>query len=99
MSGAPSEDNCHPWMFDKLMWMHNGEINDFPKIKRALQQSLPDELFLYPSGYTGESLAICSESSASLHMMTRLRMGVHGVPLQSKFYADTDFDNLTIFAS
>lgn len=66
MPGAPSEDNCHPWMFDKLMWMHNGEINDFPKIKRALQQSLPEELFLYPSGYTGEFLAIFRISNENL---------------------------------
>ncbi|ODO03426.1 glutamine amidotransferase [Cryptococcus wingfieldii CBS 7118] len=57
MAGAPSEDNCHPWMFDKLMWMHNGEINEFPKIKRALQASLPEELFLYPSGYTDSEWA------------------------------------------
>jgi glutamine amidotransferase len=32
--------------------MHNGEITGFRQIKRALQQSLPEELFLYPSGYT-----------------------------------------------
>ncbi|TYJ56580.1 hypothetical protein B9479_002672 [Cryptococcus floricola] len=57
MAGAPSEDNCHPWMFDKLMWMHNGEINEFPKFKRALQASLPEELFLYPSGYTDSEWA------------------------------------------
>ncbi|KAK6902897.1 glutamine amidotransferase [Kwoniella mangroviensis CBS 10435] len=57
MAGAPSEDNCHPWMFDKLMWMHNGEINEFKKIKRAVQQSLPEELFLYPSGYTDSEWA------------------------------------------
>ncbi|KAL1405287.1 glutamine amidotransferase subunit [Vanrija albida] len=57
MSGAPSEDNCHPWVFDRLMWMHNGEINAFPKIKRALQASLSEELFLYPSGYTDSEWA------------------------------------------
>ncbi|WVQ78067.1 hypothetical protein IAT38_000148 [Cryptococcus sp. DSM 104549] len=57
MAGAPSEDNCHPWMFDKLMWMHNGEINEFYKIKRALQMELPEELFLYPSGYTDSEWA------------------------------------------
>ncbi|BEI92007.1 uncharacterized protein CcaverHIS019_0408270 [Cutaneotrichosporon cavernicola] len=57
MAGAPSEDNCHPWIFDRLMWMHNGEISDFPKIKRALQASLPEELFLYPSGYTDSEWA------------------------------------------
>ncbi|KAK4688227.1 glutamine amidotransferase, partial [Tremellales sp. Uapishka_1] len=55
--GAPSEDNCHPWIFDRLMWMHNGEINEFKKIKRALQASLPEELFLYPSGYTDSEWA------------------------------------------
>ncbi|WVN85295.1 uncharacterized protein L203_100440 [Cryptococcus depauperatus CBS 7841] len=55
--GAPSEANCHPWMFGKLMWMHNGEINEFSKIKRALQQSLPEELYLYPSGNTDSEYA------------------------------------------
>lgn len=37
--------------------MHNGEINEFPKIKRALQATLSDELFLYPSGYTDSEWA------------------------------------------
>jgi len=37
--------------------MHNGEINEFPKIKRALQASLSEELFLYPSGYTDSEWA------------------------------------------
>lgn len=57
LAGAPSEDNCHPWIFSKLMWMHNGEIHSFHKIKRALQSSLPDELYLYPSGYTDSEWA------------------------------------------
>ncbi|ORX39847.1 putative cytoplasm protein [Kockovaella imperatae] len=57
MPGAPSEDNCHPWLFGKLMWMHNGEISGFTKIKRALQSSLPEELFLYPAGYTDSEWA------------------------------------------
>ncbi|GFZ46180.1 Deficient in utilization of glutathione protein 3 [Saitozyma sp. JCM 24511] len=57
MAGAPSEDNCHPWIFDRLMFMHNGEINQFHKIKRKLQQSLPEELFLYPTGYTDSEWA------------------------------------------
>jgi glutamine amidotransferase len=37
--------------------MHNGEISGFAKIKRALQASLPEELFLFPSGYTGQLAA------------------------------------------
>ena len=37
--------------------MHNGEITGFRQIKRALQQSLSEELFLYPSGYTDSEWA------------------------------------------
>jgi hypothetical protein len=32
----------------------NLQLSNFTKIKRKLQQSLPEELFLYPSGYTGQ---------------------------------------------
>lgn len=35
--------------------MHNGGIAEFEKIKRKLQVSLSDELFLLPQGNTGES--------------------------------------------
>ncbi|KAJ9107854.1 hypothetical protein QFC19_002760 [Naganishia cerealis] len=57
MPGAPSEDNCHPWTFGKLMWMHNGCIADFQLIKRKLQSCLSEELFLHPSGYTDSEWA------------------------------------------
>ncbi|CCL99030.1 uncharacterized protein FIBRA_01039 [Fibroporia radiculosa] len=44
-AGSLSLDNCHPWSFGKLMFMHNGGIAEFPKIKRQLQSQLSDELF------------------------------------------------------
>jgi predicted glutamine amidotransferase len=34
------------------MWMHNGGIGEFDKIKRTLQNQLPDELFTFPQGNT-----------------------------------------------
>ncbi|EIW69647.1 hypothetical protein TREMEDRAFT_30393, partial [Tremella mesenterica DSM 1558] len=57
MAGAPSEENCHPWAFDKLMWMHNGEISGFSQMRRAMQDGLPDELYLFPLGYTDSEWA------------------------------------------
>ncbi|OLY83627.1 putative glutamine amidotransferase DUG3 [Smittium mucronatum] len=30
---STSESNCHPWQFGNLMWMHNGDIADFQKVK------------------------------------------------------------------
>lgn len=34
-----SESNCHPWAYLNYMWMHNGYIADFVKV-RAVQTAL-----------------------------------------------------------
>ncbi|CAE7214511.1 unnamed protein product [Rhizoctonia solani] len=56
-AGSLSLDNCHPWSYGKLMWMHNGGIADFHLIKRKLQASLSDELFAVPQGNTDSEWA------------------------------------------
>ncbi|RUS13736.1 nucleophile aminohydrolase [Endogone sp. FLAS-F59071] len=58
-SGAVSETNCHPWQFGRFMWMHNGSIAEFHKatIKRLLQNTLREELFLFVQGNTDSELA------------------------------------------
>ncbi|RHZ84023.1 hypothetical protein Glove_86g205 [Diversispora epigaea] len=56
-AGVLSETNCHPWQFERLMWMHNGNISSFNKIKRRLQQSLRDEIFLHVQGNTDSEWA------------------------------------------
>ncbi|CAE6449711.1 unnamed protein product [Rhizoctonia solani] len=56
-AGSLSLDNCHPWSYGKLMWMHNGGIADFHLIKRKLQSSLSDELFAVPQGNTDSEWA------------------------------------------
>ncbi|PWZ01654.1 N-terminal nucleophile aminohydrolase [Testicularia cyperi] len=55
--GALSETNCHPWRYGRLMWMHNGQISDFPRIKRKVLASLPEQLFLFPQGHTDSEFA------------------------------------------
>ncbi|KAJ2158888.1 glutamine amidotransferase subunit [Coemansia sp. RSA 552] len=49
---ATSESNCHPWQFGNLMWMHNGNIGGFDRIKRTLQNALPEAIFLSLQGTT-----------------------------------------------
>ncbi|KAI3484324.1 hypothetical protein L1887_52637 [Cichorium endivia] len=49
-AGALSETNCHPWRYGRLMWMHNGQISDFSRIKRRVLAALPEPLFLFPQG-------------------------------------------------
>lgn len=35
------------------MWMHNGGIAEFTRLKRQLQSTLSDELYNFPQGNTG----------------------------------------------
>ncbi|KAI9277372.1 nucleophile aminohydrolase [Sporodiniella umbellata] len=56
-SGAVSETNCHPWSYGRLMWMHNGGIAEFEKMKRKLQNFLPGELYLFVQGNTDSEWA------------------------------------------
>ncbi|KAG0151459.1 hypothetical protein CROQUDRAFT_667997 [Cronartium quercuum f. sp. fusiforme G11] len=56
-AGALSEENCHPWIYGSLLWMHNGHIAGFNKIKRSLQADLSDEFFNFPQGSTDSEWA------------------------------------------
>ena len=40
-----SEQNCHPFQSGPYLWMHNGFIEDFARIKRRLREALPDSLY------------------------------------------------------
>ncbi|KDN52432.1 N-terminal nucleophile aminohydrolase, partial [Tilletiaria anomala UBC 951] len=71
-AGALSETNCHPWRYGRLMWMHNGQISSFSRVKRRLLAALPEELFLYPQGHTDSELAFCVFLS---HLRDPLRCG------------------------
>lgn len=56
-AGSLSLDNCHPFVFGKLMFMHNGGISDFHLIKRKLQSGLPDIAFDAVQGNTDSEWA------------------------------------------
>ncbi|KAH7925210.1 N-terminal nucleophile aminohydrolase [Leucogyrophana mollusca] len=56
-AGSLSLDNCHPFKFGRLMFMHNGGISDFPLIKRRLQTALSDEIFNVVQGNTDSEWA------------------------------------------
>ena len=47
-----SEANCHPFQYGRFLWMHNGGIRDFARIKRRLRASLPDQLYNNIAGTT-----------------------------------------------
>lgn len=67
--GTLSETNCHPFSYHSLMFMHNGGISNFNKIKRSIVNHIKDEYFLYIQGSTD------SEISFALFLDTLDKMG------------------------
>ncbi|MDN3612550.1 class II glutamine amidotransferase [Vibrio ostreicida] len=51
-----ARSNCHPFIIDHWMFLHNGQIGGFEQIKFALQQQLPEALFLKRMGTTDSEL-------------------------------------------
>jgi glutamine amidotransferase len=52
-SGAPvQQTNCHPFRRGRFLWMHNGLIHDFHRIKRELVLAIDPELFPALAGST-----------------------------------------------
>lgn len=47
-----SQDNCHPFQSGRFLWMHNGAIGEFAKIKRRLCASLDDAAYESIQGTT-----------------------------------------------
>eukprot|EP00474_Spongospora_subterranea_P009154 CRZ09612.1 hypothetical protein [Spongospora subterranea] len=51
--GSPiTETNCHPFVAGRYMFMHNGHIAEFSKLKRKLVASLGDKAFQIIEGTT-----------------------------------------------
>ena len=44
--------NCHPFKQDGWVFAHNGQINEYPKIQRQIENALPDRLFHAKHGQT-----------------------------------------------
>lgn len=55
-SGGTRRDNCHPFVHGKWSFMHNGQIENFEKLRRPLEIMLPDDLYLSRHGTTDSEL-------------------------------------------
>jgi predicted glutamine amidotransferase len=49
---AIQETNTHPFRYGRWLWMHNGLIRDFPRVKRELVLAVDDSLFASIEGTT-----------------------------------------------
>jgi predicted glutamine amidotransferase len=51
-----ARQNCHPFRYGKYLFMHNGQIGDYAKVRRELESSLPDHLYAHRKGATDSEL-------------------------------------------
>ena len=50
-TGTPiQQSNCHPFRHGKWLWMHNGQIAEFPKLKRELVMAVDPSLYPHIEG-------------------------------------------------
>ncbi|MFQ5741825.1 MAG: class II glutamine amidotransferase [Acidobacteriota bacterium] len=47
-----SELNCHPFQYQRYLWMHNGGVAEFKRIKRRLRGFLSDRVYEMVQGTT-----------------------------------------------
>ena len=66
-TGSVAPHNCHPFAYDNYLFMHNGNVGGFDKIKRYIRRELCDELYDWIVGDTD------SEHLAALYFDTMLK--------------------------
>lgn len=53
---ATTRANCHPFNQGRWLFMHNGQIGGYSKIRRKLEHELPDPVYLRRQGSTDSEL-------------------------------------------
>ena len=48
--------NCHPFTYDQFLFMHNGQIGGYPKVRRQLERRLDDKFYQSRQGSTDSEL-------------------------------------------
>ena len=48
--------NCHPFAHKNWMFMHNGQIGEYARVRRALEALIPDEFYGYRAGTTDSEI-------------------------------------------
>ena len=54
--GGVSRQNCHPFHLGRYLFIHNGQIGDFPRLRRGMEARLTDELYDLKRGATDSEL-------------------------------------------
>ena len=53
---AVQQTNCHPFRYGRWLWVHNGLVRDFARIRRDLALAVDESLYTYIEGSTDSEL-------------------------------------------
>jgi predicted glutamine amidotransferase len=53
---AVQQTNCHPFRYGRWLWVHNGLVRDFPRVKRELVLAVDESLYASIEGSTDSEL-------------------------------------------
>ena len=53
---AVQQTNCHPFRHDRWLWVHNGLVRDFHRVKRELALAVDESLYPYMEGSTDSEM-------------------------------------------
>ena len=53
---AVQQTNCHPFRYGRWLWVHNGLVRDFPRLKRDLALAVDESLYASIQGSTDSEL-------------------------------------------
>ncbi|MET0606814.1 MAG: class II glutamine amidotransferase [Beijerinckiaceae bacterium] len=69
---ATMRANCHPFTHGRWMFMHNGQIGGFGRVRRRLESLLPDEMYDARAGTTDSEIVF-------LLILSRIDAGEHPI--------------------
>ncbi len=69
--GAIQQTNCHPFRYKNWLWMHNGLIREFGKVKRDLVLQIDPELYPHIEGSTDSEVFFFLALTYGLHQDAR----------------------------
>ncbi len=49
---STSRENCHPFRFEHALFMHNGQIGGYERVRREIENLIPEEIYRYRQGTT-----------------------------------------------
>ena len=78
--GGVSRLNCHPFHLGRHLFIHNGQVGDFPRLRRAMEARLPDALYDLRRGATDSELLfllVMAQVQAGADVEAAMRQVLH----------------------